>query len=143
MRRFLALALAALTLTACASMNRALSFGNRFADARYTVAGKTFSVWVHPSEDVIMLQSTWGDAAASGFVEGATLGLAETDPAYHTWMAGARYLAQPAGCEVRDLRPVDQDIHWEFDYSCPEGVDLRALIMAQRDQLRHGAQITP
>lgn len=139
--RLIAIALALLTLCACASTGRAMTYGNRFADARYTAAGKSFSVWVHPAENVVMLQSTWGDAAGVGVVEGLTFGIADTSPAYQTWMAGAHHLIDPVGCEVRNLRPLDQDIMWEFDYVCPEGVDLRALIMTQRTQLRDGARL--
>lgn len=133
--------LSIVTIAGCASTGRAMSYGNRFADARYEAGGKTFSVWIHPTEPTIMLQSTWGSAAASGAVEGATLGVANVDSSYATWMAGARALTEPAGCEVQHLRPLDQSIMWEFDYVCPEGVDLRALIMSQRAALRQGARL--
>lgn len=140
MRLVIALLLAA-TLAACASTGRAMSYGNRFADARYETAGKSFAVWVHPSENVVMIQGDTGSAITAGLVEGATFGAGRVSPQFERWRAGAEAFVSPIGCEVQNLRPLDQDIMWEFDYVCPEGVDLRALVAAQRQALRDGTPL--
>lgn len=141
MFRAIVLSVGAVAVCGCASMSRALSYGSDFADARFEAAGKSFAVWVHPTESTVMIQGDTGSAVSAGLVEGLTFGAGGVDPAYRTWAAGAAAFVSPIGCEARDLRPLDQDIMWEFDFVCPEGVDLRALAAAQRDGLRRGERL--
>lgn len=134
----LALALV-LALGGCAAgFSRALSYGNRFADARFDLAGQEYTAWVHPTDSTIMLQNGYGAAVGAGVADGLGVGV---DAKFDQWRAAAERLVAPTGCSVENLRPLDQAIMWEFDYRCPDGVDLRAMIMAQRDELRDGALI--
>lgn len=137
-RTIIAVALVLLVAGCAAGFSRALSYGNRFADARFELAGQEFTAWVHPSDQTIMIQNGYGAAVGAGVADGLGIGV---DAKFDQWRAAALHLLQPSGCQVENLRPLDQAIMWEFDYRCPEGVDLRALIMAQRETLRAGAPL--
>jgi hypothetical protein len=127
-----------LILSACPGFNRIMTYGTGWADAMYNVHGKRFEVWIHPTDNSILLNSTIGNAFAKGMVKGASLGIAETAPSYSVWMAGAKALLDPVGCTVKDLRPLKQEVSWEFDFVCPPGVDLRRMMREQRTELRDG-----
>jgi hypothetical protein len=136
--RFLAVAVAVVLLAGCAGFNRILSYGNGWADGMYNAQGKRFEVWMHPKDNTILLNGSIGNAFGKGLASGATFGLAGRDPNYSTWMAGAKALLDPVGCKVLDLRPLQVQTSWEFDFDCPPGVDLRRLMREQREALRDG-----
>lgn len=127
-------------LAGCSSLGRAMEYRDAPV-AQFVVQGQGFKVFQHPDEPALLIQLYVADAAARGFVRGMTMGVADTTPDYDRWKAGAEWMVRPAGCEVRDLKPVHYGSTWEFTYVCPPGVDLRALIEAQREQLRNGVQL--
>lgn len=139
--RGLAAVAAALVLGGCANVSRMVSYGTGWADAIVTLNGVRMEMYAHPSDPTVMMQVWIGRVMGQQVLEMVTLGLADNGPGIETWRAGARWLVEPAGCKVEELRPLDQADTWEARYACPEGVDLRALIEAQRDQLREGRQL--
>lgn len=143
MRRWIAAGVGVVLLGGCSSMGRIMSYGTTWADAIFVVEGRRYEVYAHETDPTLLIQRSIGDAAARGFVKGLTLGVADTAPDYETWKAGAEWMVRPVGCEVRDLKPLQYESTWEFTYVCPPGVDLRALIEAQRGQLRNGVPLDP
>lgn len=142
MIRMLCIAAAALiALGGCSTMSRSLSYGNRWADARLNVEHMEYSYWLHPRDPTVLITLSTGSALARGSARGATFGLADVNPVYQQWMAGAQALVAPVGCDVTELTALDQLTTWEFTPVCPDGVDLRAVVAAQRDALRAGAQL--
>lgn len=140
--RSVAIVILALGLTACASTARLSGYRGSgiVSDATVIVQGKPMTITVHPREDYLLGQVTIGSAAASGFVEGLTFGLAKghrLDPR-DVDAALAAFVA-PAGCTMDPVRQVgNEQVSFEGRYRCPEGVDLRALILEQRAALRDG-----
>ena len=140
MRRSAAVA-AVLVLGGCANVSRMVSYGTGWADAIVTLNGVRMEMYTHPTESTIAMQVSMGRVLGQQVLEMVTLGLADNGPGIETWRAGARWLVEPAGCKVEELRPLDQADTWEARYACPEGVDLRALIEAQRSTLREGRRL--
>lgn len=146
MRKVACVALAALALTGCASTGRMMSYGGKgmdsVADAKFQSGGREYALWVHRQEDMIMLQRGVMTAAGKSFVQGLTWGLVEARDPYIAWKQAATEFLAPVGCTATEVRPIDQDTAWEAAYVCPEGVDLRALVAAQKAQLRKGQPLT-
>lgn len=141
MRGWIAAGVGMVLLGGCANFARTLSYGTDWADAIYSVQGQRFEMYAHETDPTLLLTVSIGNAAAQGAIQGVTLGIAETSPAYQRWKAAAQWVVAPVGCTVEDLRPLDMETTWEFAYRCPPGVDLRALIAAQREQLRNGVPL--
>jgi hypothetical protein len=135
--------LAVLMLGGCTNLERAQSYGSGSPDAIYSVQGQQFELHVHGSDPTLLLRVSLGNGMMQAAVRGATFGFVETAPPFERWKAAAQWLVQPVGCAVEDLRPLFMETTWEFTYRCPPGVDLRARMRAQRDQLRNGVQLTP
>ncbi len=143
MRRWIAAGVGMVLLGGCAGYSRLVSYGPDPAVANYQVQGKKLSAFLHPTEDTIVVTGSVSNAFGKGLLEGITLGIADTAPPFEVWKAGANWLVSPVGCDVVDLHPLDVETSWEFLPRCPEGVDLRSLIEAQREQLRNGAPLQP
>ena len=142
MKRLIA-AFCILGLTGCASLQRAASYsadGQMTFDGRLNVDGRVMSLSIHPKDDTLLAQRSMGDSFASGAIEGLTLGLAtgwKPDP--RKVDAALALFLQPVGCTASPSYEVGRtDSNYEAAYSCPAGVDLRALMAAQRDALRRG-----
>lgn len=132
---------AALALMACSNLARTLSYGTDWADAIFGVDGTRFEMYAHERDPTLLLQVSIGRAAAQGLLEGVSLGLANKGPAFAEWKSAAEWILTPVGCSIVDLYPLDQSHTWEVRYACPPGVDLRAMIGAQREQLRNGVPL--
>jgi hypothetical protein len=142
--RVVLVVLAAVSLGGCVSgLGRMSSYGNRLADAKTTVAGHGFSLWVHPVEDAILVQRAAGPAIGQGVLEGLSFGTANLMDAKPYWKQAAESLTSPLGCAVTDVYTLDNRTTWEAPYTCPKGVDLRGAVMSQRDALRLGVPIKP
>lgn len=128
--------LATLLLGGCETVRYSMEFEQRPV-AEYHAVGKFFRVFIHPRQDTLLIEGGWGQALSTGLVSGATLGLVTGNSAYQQWSAGAHWLVDPVGCEVRELHPVDQATTWAFDFHCPPGVDLRRLLVEHHDGLMH------
>lgn len=143
MKAISAVVCATLVLGGCASVQRLSSYGMSGAQAQVAVGSKRMNVWLHPNEPALMLAATVADGMADGAVRGATLGLAGSglprplaiDAAVSAWL-------QPTGCRATPVQEIgDQRTNFEATYSCPEGVDLRAIVNSQKASLMRGEPI--
>lgn len=119
--RIAIIAVSAIALTGCTGMGRLMSYGTDQAHAQVHVGRAGYNIWVHPSDDTIIVQERFGGAMGGALVEGFTLGAAETSP--HLPIprhAGALFLAR-FECSVEDAYELE-GITTEIAFSCPEGV---------------------
>lgn len=139
----IAVILVALPLAGCgAGFTRLTTYGGELADARTSVDGRNYSLYVHPSDDTILIQRGFGAAMGQAMVEGLTLNAVNMTEPKPVWRRAAEWLTDPAGCVVDDVYPLE-NISWEAPFTCPDDVDLRALVAAQRDTLREGVPLRP
>ncbi len=136
-------ALVAQGVAGCASLSRMAEYGSELADAKTTVEGRSYSLFVHPLEDALLIQRGAGAAVAQSMAQGATLNAVNMMEPKPYWRQAAEWLTAPLGCALVDLYTLDNRMTWEAPYSCPDGVDLRAKVMEQREALRAGAPIRP
>lgn len=145
MRRLAIAAATAILLSGCASTQRLGSYndGDLTAEAQIMVQGKRMNVSVHPRDDTLLAQTTVGDAAVGGLLEGATFGIARgfrPDPREIDRSLAA--FVAPVGCTVAPVGAVGgQGVAYEGRYTCPSGVDLRQLMRAQKADLMRGQPI--
>lgn len=106
-----------------------------YTDPAASVAlnGQSYRVAVHPKEPLILLQVGFAGARKLRGVDHAPV-----------FRAAAETLVAPVGCTITDLDPLGPGRSGTFEarYSCPEGVDLRALFHAQRRALERGEALT-
>lgn len=139
MKVLVGLLAAAMGLGGCASMQRLTSYsdGNLTADAQVWVQGRPMNVSMHPRDQTMLAQMTVADSATAGMIRGATFGLAggfKPDPR-EVDRALTRFVG-PTGCAVTPVQEIGHDsISFEAAYSCPAGVDLRAIVKAQHAAL--------
>lgn len=116
----------------CASASGLLSYGAGVAEAKFSTLSGGFAVYVHPKEDKLLLQRTSFTAE--------TLTSRDIAP----WRNAAEVFVQPIGCGISRVEALSvKGQTWEAWYICPDGVDLRALAAAQRQDLRRGRPIHP
>lgn len=141
----MAVAIAAcVALAGCGTTSRLLSYGNNNAQAQIEVGGRRMNVWSHPSEPSLLIVQTVGDAAAAGAVRGATFGLSEgrQPDVRDVDAAVARFLA-PVGCRAQPATQLGSHaIQFEATFTCPQGVNLRALMFAQKERLMRGGELS-
>lgn len=140
MRAIVLTAVAAMALTGCASTGRLLSYGTNNAQAQIEVAGRRMNVWSHPSDSTLLIAKTVGDAARGGAVEGATFGLVDAPhPDVRALDAAVARFLQPVGCTAQPATELGSGgVQFEAAYSCPEGVNLREMMFAQKEALMRG-----
>ncbi len=124
-------------------MDRISSYGMTLADAKVHVNGHAFSVWVHPTDNDLLVQRGFGAAMGQSVVEGATLNAVNLMEPKPMWRAAAAQITDPLGCSVTDVYSLDNRITWEAPFTCPAGVDLRAIVKEQRQGLREGQPVQP
>lgn len=133
---------ASLAVSACATVSRQTSFASDRgigADAKFEDGGRSFAVWVHPKEDVVMFQRSTASAMGKGLARGLTYGLVEARDPYDMWKSASSRFIGAFGCSVTELRPQGEGDAYEASYACPAGTDLRAIVYANRESLRGGA----
>lgn len=141
-RIMVAVAAAAIVASCGGGFARLGTYGMKLADANIRVDGTTFALHVHPTEDTILVQRGFGAAMGNAFVEGATFGAVRPQEPKPVWQRAAEWLTGPAGCTVTDVYELE-NISWEATYTCPSGVDLRAIVAANRSALRQGQPLPP
>lgn len=133
-----AVCVGALALAGCgAGFARLGTYGNDRADAKTSVEGREYALHVHPEDNTLLIQRGFGAAMGQSLVQGATFGAVNMSEPMPVWRAAARWLLDPAGCEVVEIYQLEQ-ISYEAVYRCPEGVDLRQMVTEQRERLRSG-----
>lgn len=146
MKRISVCVMVAMALSGCASTSRMLSYGGEdlagTADAKFQSGGREYVLWLHRKEQMMMLQRGLGTVFGKSVVQGLTYGLVEARDPYSAWKQAATDFVAPVDCTISDVRPIDQDTAWEAAYKCPNGVDLLALVVAQRASLRKGGTLT-
>jgi hypothetical protein len=144
MRRTVIAALAAsMLVSACGTgFNRLTTYTQRQPDARTTVDGKGYNLFVHPIDDTILVQRGVGAALGQSFVEGATFGAVKMQEPMPLWRRAAEWLANPVGCTISEIYELER-ISWEAPFSCPAGVDLRKEVEQNHDTLRQGQPLPP
>ena len=124
-RTMTAAVLLATTVAGCAGMSRINSYGFETADARHNFGGRTFSVYVHPTEDTLLIQPSIADMQAS--VSDTVMRLALED------------FIKPTDCRIT-APVVIAGGSWEAHYTC-KTADLRRLIQTQKASLVAGSTL--
>lgn len=127
--RLLGIALAgALALSGCAGTGRLMSYGTDMADALVRMGPAAFSVYVHPADDTLMLQRRMSQTSNSDGPELIAI--------------AAQTFLDPVRCTAGSAAALAPGT-WEVPFTCPTGVDIRALAQQQRTALRAGTPIHP
>lgn len=130
--------MAGVVVSGCgAGFARLGTYGNDRADAKTQVDGREYALHVHDEDDTILIQRGFGAAMGQSLVGGATFGVVNMQEPMPVWRAAARWLLEPAGCEVVEIYQLER-ISYEAVYRCPDGVDLRQMVTDQRERLRNG-----
>jgi hypothetical protein len=128
--RVLAFAAAAAAISAGdAGATSLFSYGLATSDASVNEDGRTFRFYVHPHENLLLIQPSAGSAWTKHPQKWPQ----------EAWKHAAATLVAPAGCAVTEIHVKSRiGATWEAGFACPAGVDLRALMMAQRAAITHG-----
>lgn len=139
-----AIAAVCLGLAGCAGMGRTVSYGTERADAVTTIEGRRYNLYVHPTDDTILMQRPIATGAGQAFVSGATMGIANPGFDERQWKAAAEHFVAPLKCEIGDVYLLGKNSGtWEARFECPAGVDLRDMVIRQRGMLRQGWPLKP
>jgi len=139
--RILAVIAGALLVSGCsAGFSRLGTYGYELADAKTVVDGRAYSLYVHPTDDTILVQRAAGAAMGQAIIEGSTFGAIDMTEPKPFWKRAAEWLANPLNCAVTDAYMLE-GISWEAPFTCPAGVDIRAEVAANRETLRQGTPL--
>lgn len=133
MRTRLALAslFLAISTGAPAGANSILDYGSHMADAHVPMDDSFFNVWVNRRRDTLLIEPSMKTALA-GAAHFPDL----------TWRIVSEAFVAPIDCTITDIRPLSRiGAAWEATFACPEGVDLHALVKAQRSDLVKGVRL--
>lgn len=141
-----ALSLCLLATAGCASTQRLASYGavQMVGDATVkTEDGHTLIITVHRRDNTLLTTPTAGDSFVGGMLSQATFGASRgfrPDPRVVDRTLAA--FVAPTGCTVAPSHQIGgQGITFEAHFVCPDGVDLRALMLEQREALKRGEPI--
>jgi hypothetical protein len=135
--------------TACALMLAALTSGASAqglvdmgwgwnSDAKVVDIDGAFNVWVYRprNHDSLLLEPRMSE------ILGGAGAVSHWPIAF--WRHAAEAFVRPVGCGISDVQAISKDgAAWRALYVCPPGVDLRALVMAQRPALQQGQPLHP
>lgn len=148
MKKLFVIAAVGCSLAGCASMQRAASYasdGQMSFDGKIMVEGRSMDMSIHPRDNTLFVQRGMADSAAAGALQGLTFGISrgwKPDP--RKIDEALRVFLQPVGCTAAPSYEVGStDTNYEARYSCPAGVDLRAIMAEQREALRRGEPLHP
>lgn len=126
MRKAILATLMASALAGCAGTGRMLSYGTELSDAVVRMGPAAFSVYIHPSENTLMLQRRISQTSNS---DGPQL-----------IKIAAQTFLDPIGCRAGPASMLSAGT-WETSFTCPSDIDIRALAQQQRAALQGGAPI--
>lgn len=129
MLRTLVVAAAALSLAACGTLGRTLEF-NGSDVVSVEVQGHKFDVQHHRQEPAVAVSRDIAGASGQGVVSGLTFGLVGGDLPPDLYRQAALKVVEPHGCSLTRFLALG-DVAYEAHYTCPAGVDLRALMGAR------------
>ena len=125
MKQVIAIVAACVALAGCAGMGRMLEYGSELADARHNFGGRTFSIYVHPTEDVLLVQGSVTDSHAT--VSATAIRLVAED------------FVKPVRCKIGTPTLI-APASYELPYSC-SSADLRRIMISQRASLQQGTTL--
>ena len=132
---------AAFALGACASTQRAFSYGNGYPDADVFVGNQRFQVWFHERDDTLLIQR--GDPQPLGglLTQNATIygNDATLDPLW--WGAAANAVLTQFGCYGAEVSEHNRTQMREVSYVCPQPVDVWDQIEQKRAEWRRGVHV--
>lgn len=103
---------------------RLLSYGGQLADGKTRLGQAEFQIYVHPSDQTILIQRSFGQIA--GGIDHP-----------HEFTAAAQQFVAPVGCTVQPSQQISAG-SFEAAYRCPDDIDLPSLVAQQRSALRAG-----
>jgi len=107
-----------------------MSYGAGFGSAMVILGDRRFTIYMHKSAPVMLVQPKIGQRT-TGWPD-------------QIWADAGRSLTEPVGCAITQIAPISRiGASWEVTYNCPANVDLRKLIMDQRETLKQGAPLHP
>jgi hypothetical protein len=99
------------------------------ADAHIEVEGRRFSIYVHSKDNALLLQPKISEMGSSSW-------------GIQNYRAAAEQFVKPVGCGISAVEAISvMGGSWEATYVCPESINLRALVKAQRSQLVKGVPL--
>lgn len=117
---------ASVALAGCSG--RILSYGGDLSDAQVRLGPASFSVYIHPKDDTLLIQRRMAQMAAQ---DGAEIN-----------RIVARTFLEPLNCTIGRAREVLPG-SWEVSFSCPSTINVRRLAEEQRAALTTGEPIHP
>ncbi|MDX2275087.1 MAG: hypothetical protein NW206_06510 [Hyphomonadaceae bacterium] len=136
MKPCLVLIATALTLTACASVQRTLTYPSQYADAAVTVGGHPFAIWFHEEDPTILIQRGPGQSLNRALAQNWTMYANDQSEPEVYWRVAANAVLQPMGCQALEVTGADQ--MREVSFRCLEGVNIKQEVAARRDGWRQG-----
>ncbi|MFI4933034.1 MAG: hypothetical protein ACHP7N_00280 [Caulobacterales bacterium] len=102
--------------------------------------GRAFTVYVHPHQDVILLEPRMVEITRS--LAGADM---PGKWPINVWRHAAELWVAPVGCGISDIHAAwgKSAGAWEAAFVCPPGIDLRRLAHEQHSALMAGAPLHP
>lgn len=126
-----ALAAAIVFVALPAQAGNLLSYGWGMADASVPMGDGHFNIWVHHKDNTFLIEPGLSTVMVGG---GHFPDL--------TWRQVAEAFVSSVGCGISDVRPISRaGAAWEATFVCPPGVDLHALVKAQRAALKAGQRL--
>ncbi|MGE0595870.1 MAG: hypothetical protein AB7P07_05880 [Hyphomonadaceae bacterium] len=139
MRIAAAMLAAVFMLSACASVQRQLSYTNDQPDADIYVGGYRYAAWFHPSDPTLLLQRGAPHSLGRALVQNWTVYSNDASEPSVVWRAAADAVLQPIGCQTTEITGADQIR--EITYSCMQGVNVMAAVGQYRQQWRQGVRV--
>lgn len=126
MKRAFTLALAAVMLTGCSA--RLFTYGGDLADAMVRLGPASFSIYIHPNDDTLLIQRRMSQSVIRDGAEMVSI--------------VARTFVEPLGCTVGPTKELLAGTS-EVQFTCPSNIDIRRLAQEQRAALSAGKPIHP
>jgi hypothetical protein len=139
MRLLALLFISALTVTACASTQRTLSYPAGMPDADVMVGAARYQVWFHDRDSTVLVQRGEPRPLGQLLAQNLTVYSQDTSPGILTWGAAANAVLSQIGCAPTEVTGADQ--MREIAFQCQPGVDVQAAVAQHRAQWRQGVRV--
>ncbi|MGE0740235.1 MAG: hypothetical protein AB7O98_02745 [Hyphomonadaceae bacterium] len=139
MRLRLGLLAALLSLAACASAQRTLTYPATWSDADVFVGQHRYQVWFHQTDSTILLQRGSPRPLGQLLAQNVTIYAADNSEAEPYWRAAADAVLQQMGCQATEITGADQ--MREAHYVCATAVDVGSEVAQRRAAWRQGVRV--